>query len=87
MSFQPTFSITNRMTQAITRIERARAVTPPSSFASSREKKDSGFQGMCAFRGSPFSRLSCVSRFQKMIFEGCLRADLFEVIPGEGITQ
>jgi hypothetical protein len=35
-SFQPAFTITNRMTQAITRIERARAMTPLSSLASSR---------------------------------------------------
>jgi hypothetical protein len=36
MSFNPNFTITNRMTQAINRIERARAVTPLSNFASSR---------------------------------------------------
>lgn len=36
MTFVPTLTITNRMTQAITRIERARAMTPLSSFASSR---------------------------------------------------
>jgi len=36
MSFNPNFTIINRMTQAITRIERARAVTPLSSFVSSR---------------------------------------------------
>jgi hypothetical protein len=35
MSFDPKFTITNRMTQAITRIERARAVTPLSSYTSS----------------------------------------------------
>jgi hypothetical protein len=36
MSFQPIFTITNRQTSAITRIEQTRAVTPLSSFASSR---------------------------------------------------
>ena len=46
MSFNPNFTITNRMTQAITRIERARAVTPLSSFASSRLRAQRrGIQG------------------------------------------
>jgi hypothetical protein len=35
MSFNPNFTITNRMTQAITRIERTREVTPLSSYTSS----------------------------------------------------
>jgi hypothetical protein len=37
MTFAPTCTITNRMTQAITRIERTRAVTPLFSFAPSLE--------------------------------------------------
>jgi hypothetical protein len=46
MSFNPNFTITNRMTQAITRIEWARAVTPLSNFASSRLRvQKRGIQG------------------------------------------
>jgi hypothetical protein len=46
MSCQPAFTITNRMTSAINRIERARAMTPLSNFASSRLRvQKRGIQG------------------------------------------
>jgi hypothetical protein len=44
--FNPTFTITNRMTRAIIRIEQVRAVTPLSSFVSSRLRvQRRGIQG------------------------------------------
>lgn len=45
MTFAPIFTITNRMTQAITRIERMRAVTPLSFVSSNLRVQKRGIQG------------------------------------------